>query len=200
MNAPADTPRGIESADHGAGTARPVLEGRGVGVSARGMPPPCSVPLPRSSRGSRGIPCSGRCCPSSAVEIVQILGLEVDAVTAMPGVQNPHWKPKASTSACCTGCSASPAASPAAVVTADRPRRAAGTMQECTGSPSSRTEHAPQSRRRSPSSPRRGRLAQERAQHLARARVASTCAPLTSNLTTPPRSAPRHAVLRRVRC
>ena len=35
----------------------------------------------------------------------------------MPGVQKPHWKPKCSMIASCTGCSSSPGASPAAVVT-----------------------------------------------------------------------------------
>ncbi len=67
------------------------------------------------------------------------------AVTTMPGVQNPHWNPAASTNRSCTGCRSPGVPSPAAVVTSRPAARNAGRMHECTASPSRSTEHAPQS-------------------------------------------------------
>jgi hypothetical protein len=50
----------------------------------------------------------------------------VDAVTIMPAVQNPHWKPKWSTNAACMGWSSSGVPRPATVVTECPSMRCAG--------------------------------------------------------------------------
>jgi hypothetical protein len=71
--------------------------------------------------------------------------VSVEAVTAMPGVQKPHWKPKCSMSASCTGWSSSPGARPLAVVICEPSTRGAGMRHECTGAPSRITAQAPQS-------------------------------------------------------
>lgn len=68
-----------------------------------------------------------------------------DAVTTMPGVQKPHWKPAVVMKCRCTGCRSSGLPRPAAVVIERPCARNAGYTHECTGSPSSSTEHAPQS-------------------------------------------------------
>jgi hypothetical protein len=66
--------------------------------------------LPLSSRGRSSLSAS----------------VKVEAVTIMPAVQNPHWKPPASTKLCCRGCGCSGVPSPATVVTLAPSSRWAG--------------------------------------------------------------------------
>jgi hypothetical protein len=60
-----------------------------------------------------------------------------------PGVQNPHWKPKLSMNACCSGCKVSPSARPSMVTTSAPSACTASMRHERTGSPFTSTVHAP---------------------------------------------------------
>ena len=61
----------------------------------------------------------------------------------MPGVQNPHCTPPASTRACCTSLGWAVDPNPAAVVTSQSSTSAASTVHAVTRAPSSSTEHDP---------------------------------------------------------
>ena len=62
----------------------------------------------------------------------------------MPGVQNPHWAALSSANARCTGCSpVLTPASPSIVVTVRPATDPAVRWQDLTGSPSTKTVHAP---------------------------------------------------------
>ena len=75
------------------------------------------------------------------------------AVSTMPGVQKPHWRPCFSQNACCTGCSV-PASRPSALDRLDLARRRPAPRTAGTSAPA-RRRAAPCRRRRRPARSRR---------------------------------------------
>src|SRR5262245_53659437 len=65
-------------------------------------------------------------------------------VSIIPGVQKPHWRPCSSRNATWIGCSSAPCCRPSTVVISRPSAWTASTVQDLTGTPSSRTVQAPQ--------------------------------------------------------
>ena len=124
--------------------------GRGCDTAAKGdlAVRRLGVPDAADRVGDRAIPGAAAQIPlhrgGQVLKLRLVQGL--DAVSTIPGVQKPHWKPCAATNRACMGCIPSgPATSPSIVVTSRCLARNAGVTQLCTGWPSSSTVQAPQS-------------------------------------------------------